>query len=48
MRDAKVVVAVNRNPDAPIFKYAHYKVVADVTEFIPCFIDELRRARDTK
>jgi len=46
MRDAKVVVAVNRNPDAPIFKYAHYKVVADVTEFIPCFIDELRRAID--
>ncbi len=35
MKDAPLIVAVNSDPDAPIFNVAHYGVVADAMDMIP-------------
>lgn len=42
MKDAGLIVAVNTDPSAPIFEVAHYGVVANVLEFIPALLQELR------
>ena len=42
MKDAGLIVAVNTDPSAPIFEVAHYGVVANVLEFVPALLKELR------
>ncbi|MEG2987637.1 MAG: electron transfer flavoprotein subunit alpha/FixB family protein, partial [Lachnospiraceae bacterium] len=42
---AKCVVAINNNPDAPIFKEADYGVVADYKDFIPKLIEKLKERK---
>jgi electron transfer flavoprotein alpha subunit len=39
MRDANKIIAINSDPDAPIFSICHYGIVGDVMEVIPMFID---------
>jgi electron transfer flavoprotein alpha subunit len=45
MRTAKVIVAVNKDKDAPIFKAADYGIVGDLFEVVPRLTEEVRRAK---
>ena len=45
MRTAKCIVAVNKDPEAPIFKVADYGIVGDVFEVVPRMTEEIRKLR---
>lgn len=43
MRNSKLIVAINKDAEAPIFKMARYGVVADLYEFLPALTAELKK-----
>jgi electron transfer flavoprotein alpha subunit len=45
MQSSKCIVAINRDPDAPIFSIADYGVVGDLMTVVPALTEEIRRRK---
>lgn len=43
---AECIVAINRDPTAPIFGYADYAVVGDVIKIVSALIEQLRKEKE--
>jgi len=48
MQDSQIIVAVNQDPEAPIFRIAHYGIVQDLKVFLPALLQCLRDRRGTR
>jgi electron transfer flavoprotein alpha subunit len=42
MRESSFIVAINSDPQAPIFKIANVSIVGDVHKIVPALISDLR------
>jgi electron transfer flavoprotein alpha subunit len=48
MQDSDMVIAINRDREAPIFEVASYGIVGDLFQVVPALTDRLRELKTAK
>ncbi|MGA2296270.1 MAG: electron transfer flavoprotein subunit alpha/FixB family protein [FCB group bacterium] len=46
MKDSELIIAINKDPDAPIFNIAHYGICADINDIIPALMESIKKRKN--
>ena len=42
MKDSELIIAINKDPDAPIFNVAHYGACGNINDIVPLLVEQIK------